>query len=176
MNMEPEKHDISIDQEHLVESLSALLLETGRDYRKFQTVKARIAKEGEKIVSTVESGRETVNTAGAGDYVVENQTGAKEQYIVPGEKFKQRYSEDRKLDDEWRVYNPLGQVKGIEVDRSILNIFHQEGAFYITAAWGEAQKVDEGDMLVTPLPLTDKFEIYRIARKEFSETYVSCSG
>ena len=165
------KYDISINQEHLVKSLSALLLETGRDYKKFQTVKARVAKEGEKIVSNVESGRETVNTARAGDYVVENQTGAKEQYIVSGAKLKQRYSEDRKLDGDWILYNPLGQVKGIEVDRSVLNIFQQEDSFYITASWGEAQKVDEGDMLVTTLPLTEEFEIYRIARREFSETY-----
>jgi hypothetical protein len=170
------KYDISIDQVHLVKSLSALLLETGRDYKKCQIVKARPAREGEKIVSTVESGRETVNTAGAGDYVVENQTGAKEQYIVPGEKFKQRYSEDSKIDDEWSLYKPLGLVKGIQVDRSILNIFQQEGSFYITASWGEAQKVDEGDMLVTTLPLTEKLEIYRVARKEFSETYTSHSG
>ena len=170
------KYDISIDQAHLVKSLSVLLLETGRDYRKCQNVKARPAREGEKIVSTVESGRETVNTAGAGDYVVENQTGAKEQYIVSRDKFKQRYSEDRKIDDEWSLYKPLGLVKGIQVDRSILNIFQQEGSFYITASWGEAQKVDEGDMLVTTLPLTEKLEIYRIARKEFSETYTSHSG
>lgn len=165
------KIDISIAQNILVEGLSSPLLETGRDYKKFQTVKARPAKKGEKIVSLVESGRETVNTAGAGDYVVENQTGAREQYIVPGAKFRQRYSEDQKLDDEWSIYTPLGQVKGIEVDRSILNIFQQEDSFYITAPWGEAQKVDEGDMLVTTLPLADSIEIYRIAKTEFSETY-----
>jgi len=147
------------------------LLETGRDYKKFQTVKARPAKKGEKIVSLVESGRETVNTAGAGDYVVENQTGAREQYIVPGAKFRQRYSEDQKLDDEWSIYTPLGQVKGIEVDRSILNTFRQQGSFYIKAPWAEAQKVDEGDMLVTTLPLADSIEIYRIAKTEFLETY-----
>ena len=60
------KYDISIDQAHLLKSLSLVLLETGRDYRKFGTVKARPATEGEKIVSTVESGRETVNTAAVG--------------------------------------------------------------------------------------------------------------
>ena len=165
------KYDISIDQKHLTAGLSALLLETGLDYRKFQTVKARKAGAGERIVSTVESGRETVNTAGAGDYVIENQTGAREQYIVSAEKFRQRYAEDRELDDGWTLCRPMGQVKGIEVDRSILNMFQQEGSFYITAPWGEAQKVDEGDMLVTTLPLTGKPEIYRIARKEFAETY-----
>ena len=168
------KYDISIDQTQLAESLSALLLETGRDYRKFQTIKARAAREGEKIVSTVESGRETVNMAAAGDYVVENQTGAREQYIVPGEKFRRRYSEDRKLDGDWCLYNPQGKVKGIEVDRGILNILQQEGSFYITASWGEAQKVDEGDMLVTTLPLAAQPEIYRIARREFAETYAPC--
>ncbi len=165
------KIDISIAQNILVERLSPLMLETGRDYKKFKTVKARPAKPGETVVSVVESGRETVNTAEAGDYVVENQTGAREQYIVPGAKFRQRYSEDQKLAAEWSIYAPLGRVKGVEVDRSILNIFQQEDSFYVKAPWGEAQKVDEGDMLVTTLPLSDSIEIYRIAKTEFLETY-----
>jgi len=165
------KYDICIDQKELSAGLSRFLLETGLDYRKFQTIKARPARQGEQIVSVVESGRETINTANAGDYVVENQTGAREQYIVSGDKFRQRYTEDTKLEDEWSLYNPRGQVKGIEVDRGVLNMFNQEGSFYIKAPWGEAQRVDEGDMLVTTLPLDDEIEVYRIAGSEFRQTY-----
>jgi hypothetical protein len=165
------KSDISIEQKELVQALKAVLLDTGRDFKKFQIVKARVAKGGEEVVSVVESGRETVNIADNGDYVVENQTGAKELYIVSGAKFEQRYDKERKLDDGWFVYKPLGRVKGIEVDRTVLNLFQQQGSFYISAPWGEAQYVEEGDMFVTTLPLQDPIEIYRIARKEFSETY-----
>jgi hypothetical protein len=165
------KSDISIEQKDLVKILRPVLLEAGRDFKKFQIVKARAAKEGEEIVSVVESGRETVNIANKGDYLVENQTGAKELYIVSGAKFEQRYTEESKLDDVWSVYKPLGRVKGIEVDRSVLNLFQQQGSFYISAPWGEAQYVEEGDMFVTTLPLQEDIEIYRIARKEFSETY-----
>lgn len=165
------KSDISIEQKDLVRGLKPVLLDTGSDFKKFQIVKARAAKDGEEIVSVVESGRETVNIARSGDYVVENQTGAKELYIVSGAKFEQRYAEEKRLDDGWSVYKPLGRVKGIEVDRTVLNLFQQQGSFYISAPWGEAQYVEEGDMLVTTLPLQDPIEIYRIARKEFSQTY-----
>ena len=41
--------------------------------------------------------------------------------------------------------------------------------FYITAPWGSEQLAKEGDKFVAPLPDTN--EIYRIARKEFDETY-----
>jgi hypothetical protein len=165
------KSDIGIEQGDLVSNLKALLLETGVAYKKFQAVKARAAKAGEEIVSVVESGRETVNVANQGDYVVENQTGAKERYIVSGVKFDQRYAEERRLDDGWSLYQPLGRIKAIEVDRSVLNLFHQQGSFFIIAPWGEAQYVEEGDMFVTTLPLQEAIEIYRIARKEFFETY-----
>jgi hypothetical protein len=165
------KCDISIKQKDLVKTLKSVLPEAGRDFKKFQIVKARTAKEGEEIVSVVESGRETVNIANKGDYLVENQTGAKELYIVSGATFGQRYTEESKLDEAWSVYKPLGRVKGIEVDRCVLNLFGQQGSFYILAPWGEAQYVEEGDMFVTTLPLQDDIEIYRIAHKEFSETY-----
>jgi hypothetical protein len=165
------KSDISIEQSDLVNGLKSLLLERAGEYKKFQVVKARMATIGEEIVSVVESGRETVNIARAGDYVVENQTGAQEQYIVSGPKFEQRYTVESKLNDAWSLYRPLGRVKALEVDRCVLNLFHQQGAFYIMAPWGEAQYVEEGDMLVTTLPLYEEIEIYRIARKEFSETY-----
>jgi hypothetical protein len=140
-------------------------------YKKFQVIKARQAYAGEEVVSVVESGRETVNVASLGDYVVENQTEAKERYIVSGAKFEQRYVKEQGLDGGWGLYKPLGRVKGIKVDRTVLNLFHQQGAFFISAPWDEAQYVEEGDMLVTTLPLQQRIEIYRIAHKEFLETY-----
>jgi hypothetical protein len=166
------KSDISIDQSNLVNNLKSLLLESGMVYKKHRVIRARAAKAGEEMVTLVESGRETVNVANPGDYVVENQTEAKELYIVSGSKFEQRYTEERKLDDGWVLYKPLGRVKAIEVNRTVLNLLHQQGSFFISSPWDEAQYVEEGDMLATTLPLQDKIEIYRIARKEFSETYI----
>lgn len=165
------KSFVSIPQKELVTRIQPLLMSSGKDYEKFQTVKARIAIAGEKIVSVVSSGRETVNTAQTGDYVVENQTGAKEVYIAPKSKFESRYVFNKKLDSEWSLYKPIGKVRGVAVDHSILSLFGQQDSFYITAPWKEAQHVAEGDMFVTTLPMDEKLEVYRIAQKEFAETY-----
>lgn len=170
------KLDISIEQSELRDALAALLDELGQDYEKFQQVKARNAEAGEKVVSVVDAGRETVNYAKDGDFVVENQTGAKELYIVSGMKFRERYEHAETLDDTWSLYKPVGRARGIQVNQRILKAFKQNDSFYIMAPWDEAQRVDEGDMLVTTLPLTTPVEIYRIAQKEFSETYQMIEG
>ncbi len=161
----------SISQKAVVSSVSELMKSTGKNYEKFLKVRARRAMPKEVVASVVESGRETVNTARAGDYVVQNQTGAKELYIVNESTFAKRYELMTSQEEGWGMYKPVGKVRGIPVDRGVLSLFGQEDAFYISAPWGEAQVVAEGDMLVTTLPLPDKMEIYRIARKEFSETY-----
>ena len=165
------KATISISQEAVVSRIAEVLHTTGKDYEKFREVRARLAKPGEEIASIVASGRETVNTAQAGDYVVQNQTGAKELYIVNASTFSRRYELLTQETDGWGRYRPVGKVRGIIVDRGVLSFFNQEDAFYISAPWQEAQVVAEGDMLVTTLPLSDPIEVYRIARREFLETY-----
>ena len=56
-----------------------------------------------------------------------------------------------------------------EISRELTDKFNVGEAFYIIAPWGSEQLAREGDKFVSPLPDLD--EVYRIARKEFDETY-----
>lgn len=146
-----------------------LIEAANRGYRKFQKVHARPACPGEVITSVTDDGEETTNTAGAGDMVVRNLTDAQEEYIVERTKFLRRYSEIRPGDGTWTVYEPKGEVLAIEITGELTAQLDVGEEFCIMAPWGSEQLAREGDMFVSPLPALD--EVYRIARKEFEETY-----
>ena len=146
-----------------------LIRDSNRAYRKFQQVQARPARPGEVIKSLTDDGEETTNTAGTGDVVVRNLTEAREEYIIGQAKFLQRYSEIRPVDGTWTLYDPKGEVLAIEISRELTGQLDVGAEFYIEAPWGSEQLAREGDMFVSPLPDLD--EVYRIARKEFEETY-----
>lgn len=137
-------------------------------YQKYQSVLARRAKEGEKIESITSGGKETVNRARAGDFVVINQTGAREQYVVSPEKFRERYSFWREAPDGYLEYLPKGKVMAIELTDAVLEYLGLPSEFEYEAPWGERGIAQKGDFLVCP---TDESEVYRIGRKEFFETY-----
>ncbi|MBC2857138.1 hypothetical protein H3N56_11905 [Cetobacterium sp. 2A] len=129
-------------------------------YEKFNPIYAREAVIGEQIKTITKDGLETINTAYEGDYIVKNQTLAKEEYIVPKEKFEKRYTFIKNLDKNWNIYKPTGEIKAIKVET--------KETFYIMAPWNEKMIVKSGDFLVSPL---DYSEVYRIANHEFFETY-----
>ena len=160
---------ICISQEKLLSVLGPIIMEKGKIYKKKLIIHARPAITGEMIVSYTSDGRETKNTANTGDFVVENQTAAKEQYIVSKEAFEKRYELLDAIDGQWSRYTPLGRIRGITVDDAVMRTLKQFGTFYIFAPWNEPQKVERNDLLVSTLP--DLNEIYRIARQEFEETY-----
>jgi len=160
---------VSIHQNTLSDKVLPLIVSRSQRFEKFQPVRARPARSGETVVSYTQDGRETTNTAAASDFVVENQTGAKEQYIVPQEKFEARYKLLESDDQAWSVYSPLGEILAIKVDAKIVKILKQRDSFYIYAPWNSPQRVRLGDYLVTPLP--ESKEIYRIANEEFRQTY-----
>lgn len=160
---------LPVKQETLVEKVLPRINEASRKYEKFQRVHARPAKPGEVIVSMTGDGEETTNTAGTDDLVVKNLTAAKEMYLVGQDKFESRYTLVGAVDDRWSEYVPQGEVLGIEVSRDLTDMLDVGEEFLIVAPWGTEQLVREGDMLVSPLPALD--EVYRIARKEFEETY-----
>ncbi len=137
-------------------------------YIKSKQIKAREAREGEIIITITQDGIETKNRAKSGDFIVENQTNAKEQYIVSREKFRQRYIVDKKHDNEWSIFKPIGRIIAIQLTDKIIYELGLKREFNIMASWGEKMVVKQGDMLVVPL---DFSEVYRIAKQEFSETY-----
>jgi hypothetical protein len=160
---------LPIEQDVLMDEVLPLIRAANKQYKKFQQVHARPATPGETITSVTDDGEETTNTAGADDMIVRNLTEAEEMYIVGKKKFMTRYAPLEPVDGEWTLYDPLGEVMALEITRELTDRFNVGEAFYIIAPWGSEQLAREGDKLVSPLPDLD--EVYRIARKEFGETY-----
>jgi hypothetical protein len=162
-------YSLPIEQEALMQAVLPLIKAANERYRKFQQVHARPATPGETITSETDDGEETTNTAGDDDMIVRNLTEAGEKYIVGKKKFESRYAPLEPVDEKWTLYDPLGEVMALEITRELTDKFNVGEAFYIIAPWGSEQLAREGDKFVAPLPGLD--EIYRIARKEFDETY-----
>ena len=159
---------VIIPQKLLLEDMKPVL-QKAKTYEKFKVIYARKAVPGEIIKTYTADGYETQNTAGEGDFVVKNTTDAKEMYILTKEKFEKRYKYLKKLDSKWNIYQPLGKVKAVKVDSALTKKLGVEGIdFSIETSWGEEMTVKKGDLLVSPL---DYSEVYRIANKEFYETY-----
>jgi hypothetical protein len=84
----------------------------------------------------------------------------KEEYIVSADMMLQRYEFVCNL-DAGGIYKPKGRVKA--------SIYSGEEITFV-AKWGRMMTLKPGDMIVTPLP--DCKEVYRIAAKEFYESYI----
>lgn len=150
-------------KEHLITRFQVAPL-----YKKFKSVFARKSKPGERIETITADGLETVNTANHGDFIVQNQTFAKESYIISSKKFEQRYELIKAIPGQLDEYAPVGRIRGIQITREILNLLNCKEIFYIRAPWDAPMVVKLNDYLVCP---PDYSEIYRIAEKEFWETY-----
>lgn len=156
-------------QQKMIEKFLPYLEHHGKAFSKFQQVKARPAREGEEIHTITADGNETINKASSDDFIVKNMTSAGEQYIIKGTTLHQKYKATGVNDGDWKIYQPSGKIIAVSISEEVLKQFEWESPFYFEAPWGEKMIVKMGDYLVSPLP--DKNEIYRIARKEFSETY-----
>lgn len=155
-------------QEEMHNTLLPRLKSEGQVYKKIKNIFAKKAQGGERIETNTSDGLETINTALSGDYIIRNQTGAQEMYVIGGAKFAQKYAWLKSGKDGFDEYRPLGQIIALEVSEALLRDLNWPPKFQFTAAWGEAMQVREGDFLASPL---DMKEVYRIARKEFFETY-----
>ncbi|MGI9525493.1 MAG: hypothetical protein ACR2MS_00120 [Weeksellaceae bacterium] len=157
-----------LTQEMLMDKMIPILQSKGEVYRKYKKVLARKAVAGEKIITITSDGVETVNVAEEGDYVVKNQTDAEEMYIMSAEKFEKRYEWLSQVDDEYSLYKPIGKVVAKEIDNTLIKQLGHGDEFKFIAPWGEEMVAKKGDYLVSPLSYE---EVYRIAKKEFFETY-----
>jgi hypothetical protein len=157
-----------ISQSKMMELILPLLKDQGQVYRKYLKVWAKKAAAGEKITTQTSGGVETTNVAQEGDMIVMNLTKAREKYIVTAKKFEERYQYEKEAQDGFSQYHPLGRVVALKVTRDIPDLLDRNGSFQFMAPWDQPEKVELNDFLVTP---PDHSEIYRIARKEFFETY-----
>jgi hypothetical protein len=155
-------------QNEIKQMVLPLLKSKGKSYRKFRKVLARKAKKTERIETITDDGLETTNRAKVGDYIVKNQTDAGEEYVMSLNKFKDRYKYKKRSKSGYCEYEPKGRILALEVNKSFLKKFKLDDEFYFEAAWGAKMITKEKDFLVCPI---DGDEIYRIARKEFFETY-----
>ncbi len=144
------------------------LKSTGVLYKKTKEVLARKASSGEFVKTITSDGLETINTAKEGDFIIKNQTEAEEMYIIGHSKFNERYDLLREAEDHFSLYKAKGKVIALEMTSSLLSKFNLDSVFYFIAPWSEEMVTKKDDFLVCP---QDYSEIYRIARKEFIETY-----
>ncbi len=144
------------------------LLQDAPIFEKYKEIFAKEAQGGEVIITITNDGVETQNTAQEGDFIVQNITDAKEQYIMPKDKFTARYTHLEEAEDGFNRYKPIGKIKAILVTKEVINLLEAQEEFYFIAPWGAQMVAKEGDYLVSPL---DYSEVYRIAQKEFFETY-----
>ncbi len=169
---------MTISQQQLQQKILPAITASAKHYQKFQPIHARKASEEEVVTTVVDGKKETVNTANKGDYIVANLTSSKEHYVVSKDKFPTLYSFSKAVDtneddndkSHWDEYLPKGQVQAVEVDEMVLSLLAVENTpFELEAAWGETQRVERGDYLVSPLPQLN--EVYRIAKSSFLGTY-----
>jgi len=152
---------MSISQKEMYETYFPNIMEQGSEYYKYSLVLVRRAIPGEYIETWTADGLETTNYAKFGDFVLQNlQTEYMEKYIVTEKVFFERYQFFYFSDDVHAVYKPIGKVKAVT--------YIGEDLTFI-AKWGRSMMLKNGDFLVSPYPFLD--EVYRIAAKEFFESY-----
>lgn len=162
------KEKLVYTQKEVIETMVPILKSEGKVYKKFKKIYARAAKEGEVIETITSDGLETTNTAKAGDFIIKSQTGAEEMYIIGAKKFNDRYDFLEEGADGFSIYSAKGKVVAIEMKDQLLKQLNIGQEYYFIAAWGEEMVLKKDDYLACPL---DYSEVYRIARKEFFETY-----
>lgn len=155
-------------QKKIMEKLLPIMREKGIRYKKFNPVIVRKAKAGEVIETVTDDGVETRNVSNPGDFIIRNQTVAGEEYIVKPKKFAERYRFKRKLKDGFSEYEAKGSIMALEMDEALFAEMNRKKYFRFIAPWGEHMLVRKSDFMVCPM---DYSEVYRVARKEFFETY-----
>ncbi len=158
----------NLSQPKMLALFRPLMESEGVLFSKKKNVFAKKAEGGEPVVTMTDDGLETVNTAQKGSYLVKNQTEAAEVYVVEKAAFEKRYERKGPADDGFEEYHPTGKVIAVELTPERQEALDLPASFHFKAAWKEDMIAKKGDYIVCP---PDFSEIYRIARKEFFETY-----
>ncbi len=157
-----------LTQKEILALLTPILRERGQLFQKFQPVFAKKADSEQEVLTYTSDGLETKNTALPGDFIVQNQTRAEEQYVIQAKKFHQLYKLKKRSAGEFQEYDPKGKVWAVEVDDPLLRQLRQGTRIDFMAKWDAPMAAKLGDFLVADEKMT---EVYRIAKNEFHETY-----
>ena len=148
-------------QQEMMEKFLPEIKANGRHAKKFATVAARPAIEGEYVKTINAEGFETEAYAKAGDVFIKNiGSPMEETYLVGGETFAKKYqSTGTAYEGNLEIYSAKGEVMAIECTEEHPKVF--------MAAFG-TMHTHVGGFLVAPL---DYSEIYFIGKQEFENTY-----
>ena len=158
-----------LTQKDMLAHFLPLLEKGGKRYKKKSLIRAKKAHPGLLVITKTSDGEETQNTAEAGDWLVENQTSTNEWYLVKAETFMKKYNFVQALEQGWGCYQPKGEIRGLVLTKTHFEELEVGKILEFQAPWKDTMIAKIGDMLVVP---PEKDEIYRIAKKEFGETYV----
>lgn len=162
-----------ISQQEMLDHFIPRMEQEGKRYKKKSLIKAKKAQPGLVVITKTSDGVETRNTAQKGDWLVENQTSAEEQYLIKPDTFEKKYDLMHALGDGWGCYRPKGEIYAMKVTSSDIDTLGAKDTLQFQAPWKESIHIKPGDYLVISL---DKTEIYRIAQKEFQQTYEELKG
>ena len=163
-------------------------LDKGEVYRKTGEMLARPASPGETVITIVSGAIETLKGTNQGDWVIRNIVvgSSAEMYPISDESFDGRYEV---LEDEapwivdgnsWYRVKPTGQIIGgfydLDTARDMEWISSDSDharapTVKFEAPWGSDMILEDGDFLGSPYPEVDLTNIYRVARREFFQTY-----
>lgn len=160
---------MTLTQSQMLDLYSDKITKEGKIFSKKGGVFARPAIDGEIIITIINNEVETKNIAKTGDYIISNNTSQSEQYILTKEKFLNRYTElvetNKKLKTGYKYYTSTGKCIALK-----MNTIKSQITFI--ASWGESMICNSGDYLVMPINHDQIiFEIYRIEKNAFFETY-----
>ncbi|MCM0041379.1 MAG: hypothetical protein NBV61_01305 [Algoriphagus sp.] len=146
-----------------------LLERDGQCYSKKSLTLAKKATPG-VVVLTETSDRQRIETiAKPGDWLVENQTAAKEHYLVSEATFRKKYQLRQALGEGWGSFQSLIPVYALKVQQKDLAPFGNPTQLEFQGPREKTVLIHPGDYLVIPM---DQSEAYRITAKEFEETYL----
>jgi hypothetical protein len=180
-------------QSDTLAALTPALLSDGVPYRKVGRVFLRKARPGETVQTVLHGVVETTNTApddGKVYWVSHADTMEQERLILTDAKRRRLYAltpapgmnasiaAELAAEGFGGPFEPLGRVLALRASHALLSAHIPARKF--VAAWGAEMIVDEGDMLVSPMPSTGRdaafqasilSEVYRIEKSVFEQTY-----
>lgn len=154
--------------ENLQDILRPYIEQYASTYRKRTMVTAKLASGGECVATVVEGHVETMNVANKGDYIVTNNTGDRESYILSDTEFNRRYKKIYAIEVDRGIYQIKTTALALEFTAKIIEETNLQSKLYFLAPWGAYQYLEEGDFLLS----NHSYEnVYRISRAKFFETY-----
>lgn len=155
-------------QQEIIAHFFALLQEGGQRYTKKSLIRAKKAIPGMLVITRTSDGKEFENTADPGDWLIENQTSVSEHYLMKEAIFSKKYTLHQALGEGWGAYCAKGRVYAKQVTLMEIHSFAGTQFLDFEGPRNKTVSLHSEDYLVIP---TDQSEVYRIASKEFEQTY-----